>query len=166
MQKVYVIGQEGGPVKIGIARDPVRRLVELQTGCPFQLSLLHVEEVESEAAPEVETFVHSALSAKALRGEWFGIAPSEAVSAIRSFGTERDRRGAMLTPRQSKAARVLLGFGQEELAKRAKLAKRTVMDFESGARQAGIGTRTAIAHALRESGVELLQGEGVALREH
>ena len=55
----------------------------------------------------------------------------------------------MLTPRQSKAARVLLGFGQEELAKRAKLAKRTVMDFESGARQAGIGTRTAIAHALQ-----------------
>lgn len=72
----------------------------------------------------------------------------------------------MLTPRQSKAARVLLGFGQEELAKRAKLAKRTVMDFESGARRAGIGTRMAIAHALLKSGVELLQGEGVCLREH
>ena len=70
----------------------------------------------------------------------------------------------MLTPRQSKAARVLLGFGQEELAKRAKLAKRTVMDFESGARQAGTGTRTAIAHALLASGVELLEGEGVCLR--
>lgn len=70
----------------------------------------------------------------------------------------------MLTPRQSKAARVLLGFGQEELAKRARVAKRTVMDFESGAREAQPSTRTAIAHALLTSGVELLEGEGVCLR--
>jgi transcriptional regulator with XRE-family HTH domain len=70
----------------------------------------------------------------------------------------------MLTPRQSKAARVLLGFGQEELAKRARVAPRTVMDFESGAREAQPSTKVAIAHALMASGVDLLEGQGVALR--
>lgn len=70
----------------------------------------------------------------------------------------------MLTPRQTKAARMLLSFGQEELARRARVAKRTLMDFESGARQPTPGTRIAIAHALEQSGVMLLEGEGVALR--
>lgn len=68
----------------------------------------------------------------------------------------------MLTPRQSKAARALLGMSQEELAKRAKLAKRTLMDFESQAREANTGTKVAIANALLHSGLVLLEGEGVA----
>jgi transcriptional regulator with XRE-family HTH domain len=70
----------------------------------------------------------------------------------------------MLTPRQSRAARVLLGVGQEELARRAKVAKRTLMDFESGAREPTRATKLAIAAALQGSGAQLLEGEGVKLR--
>lgn len=69
----------------------------------------------------------------------------------------------MLTPRQAKAGRVLLGIGQEELAQMASVAKRTLMDFESGARaNTTRGTRISIATALVDAGLALLDGEGVA----
>jgi DNA-binding transcriptional regulator YiaG len=70
----------------------------------------------------------------------------------------------MLTPKQSRAARVLLGINQKELAVRASLATRTVMDFESGARSPNRATKRAIAVALESAGVVLLESEGVALR--
>jgi DNA-binding transcriptional regulator YiaG len=70
----------------------------------------------------------------------------------------------MLTPKQSKAARVLLGINQDELAARASVATRTVMDFESGARSPNRATKRAIAAALEGAGVVLLESEGVALR--
>jgi transcriptional regulator with XRE-family HTH domain len=54
---------------------------------------------------------------------------------------------------------------QPELARLAKVAERTLMDFESGARTASRATRVAIAHALQEAGVDLLESQGVALRE-
>jgi DNA-binding transcriptional regulator YiaG len=66
----------------------------------------------------------------------------------------------MLTSKQSRAARVLLGINQDELAARASVATRTVMDFESSARS----TKRAIAAALEGAGVVLLESEGVALR--
>lgn len=67
----------------------------------------------------------------------------------------------MLTPRQTRAARVLLGWTQEQLAKAAKVGPRTVMDFESEKRETAAGTRALLAIALQSNGVELLEREGV-----
>lgn len=40
---VYVIGEEGdGPVKIGVAKDPIKRLRNMQTGNPRRLRVEHV----------------------------------------------------------------------------------------------------------------------------
>jgi DNA-binding XRE family transcriptional regulator len=164
MRSVYVIGCPDGPVKVGIARNVRRRLIELQTGSASHLQILHEVEMEEDEAVAAEAVAHARLADRATRGEWFAITSGEAIAALSaSIGLLSEPR-LMVTARQTKAARMLLSFGQEELAKRARVAKRTLMDFESGARQPTTSTRIAIAHALLQSGVELLDGEGVALR--
>lgn len=68
----------------------------------------------------------------------------------------------LLTPRQTKAARALLGWGREDLARAAGLAPRTLVDFEIGAREPNKATRRALARAIEDAGVALLDSEGVA----
>jgi DNA-binding XRE family transcriptional regulator len=68
----------------------------------------------------------------------------------------------LLTPRQTKAARALLGWGREALAKSAGIAPRTLIDFEIGARDPNRATRAAIARAIEDAGIALLEFEGVA----
>lgn len=70
-----------------------------------------------------------------------------------------------LSGRQTRAARGLLGWQRRELAARAGVKIRTVTDFEIGARAPRSATKKAIANALLEGGVELLNGEGVAIRQ-
>lgn len=62
----------------------------------------------------------------------------------------------MITAEQTRAARAWLGWGQEELAKRAKLGLSTVRDFERGARAPIPNNRTAMQRALEEAGVRFL----------
>lgn len=70
-QKIYVIQNELGPVKIGIAADPQHRLRELQVGSPFELSIKKTETPHD--AKEVERFLHNRFRKYHLRGEWFAI---------------------------------------------------------------------------------------------
>ena len=70
----------------------------------------------------------------------------------------------MLTGRQTRAARGLLNWQRRQLADTAGLKIRTLTDFEIGARAPRKATKLTIAHALQAAGVELLDGEGVALR--
>jgi hypothetical protein len=55
----------GGPVKVGTAVDPDKRLVELQTGSPYPLGVLHVLPCNCEA------LLHRRFSDWRLCGEWF-----------------------------------------------------------------------------------------------
>ena len=66
-------------------------------------------------------------------------------------------------PEQCRAGRALLNWSQEELAKRARVAKQTLADFERGARSPYPGTLAA----LEAAGVELIDGgaPGVRLRQ-
>ncbi|MBF0375065.1 MAG: helix-turn-helix domain-containing protein [Alphaproteobacteria bacterium] len=66
---------------------------------------------------------------------------------------------------QSRAGRALLGWSQTALAEAAGVNKRTVMDFESGAREPHLGTLSLVRSALEGAGVEFIgggayQGEG------
>lgn len=70
----------------------------------------------------------------------------------------------MLTPRQCRAGRALAGWTQPDLASRAGVFPRTVIDFEKGKRETTPETRKALAVALTAAGVALLDSEGVALR--
>jgi hypothetical protein len=65
--KLYAIeAGRGGPIKIGVARNPEKRLKELQTGNPHRLNILSV-------APDgwMERHMHWRLREARMHGEWF-----------------------------------------------------------------------------------------------
>ncbi len=74
----------------------------------------------------------------------------------------------MITPRQSKAARALLGWTQQELADRADLTLDTVKRFERAQSDTRGQAMIAMEAALRRGGVTLIpaddrEGEGVRI---
>jgi transcriptional regulator with XRE-family HTH domain len=74
----------------------------------------------------------------------------------------------MLTPEQSRAARALLGIGQQELADAAGVGLSTVRDFEKRRRTPIRQNMEAIARALEAAGVVFIAenggGPGVRLK--
>lgn len=64
----YLIAADGTHlVKIGIAKDPMRRLKELQTGQPMDLHLLW------SVAGDYESDLHLHFATHRVRGEWFDL---------------------------------------------------------------------------------------------
>lgn len=80
----------------------------------------------------------------------------------------------MLTPEQSRAARGLLDWSQQQLADAAQVGLSTVRDFEKGRRTPVSANLIAIRSALEAAGVDLLPagpyqgdgGPGARLRTH
>lgn len=74
-----------------------------------------------------------------------------------------------LTSAQCRAARALIEMSRETLAASAKVAVRTISDFEAGRREPIHATRMAIRTALEAAGVEFIpengSGPGVRLRK-
>ena len=65
---VYVIqGDPGTPVKIGMGRDPLKRLATLQTGSWQTLRLLHI----LPGGRQLEATLHRRLRDARVSGEWF-----------------------------------------------------------------------------------------------
>ena len=75
---LYIIGGTDKPYKLGITKDPTKRLKALQTGNPIPLTIHHLEPVPHTQVKHLETELHSMLSHKRLKGEWFDISLSEA----------------------------------------------------------------------------------------
>jgi len=76
----------------------------------------------------------------------------------------------MITPAQSRAARALLDWTQEDLAKAAHLGLSTIRDFEKGRRTPTHNNLLGIRTVLEQAGVILIpkngDGPGVRLRGH
>ena len=74
----------------------------------------------------------------------------------------------MITPRQIRAARALLGWSQQQLADKAIVSLNAVSRIEKGIVDPRASTLAAIEKTLAKAGVEFLQadqkGEGVRLR--
>lgn len=72
----------------------------------------------------------------------------------------------MITPAQSRAARALLEWSQEELARAAHLGLSTIRDFEKGRRTPSHNNMLGIRTALEAAGVIFIpeDGEGVGVR--
>jgi hypothetical protein len=65
---VYFIQvQPAGPVKIGIATDPHRRIVKIQSDCPWRVRLIGA----IKGAKEKEKEIHLCLAHWRTQGEWF-----------------------------------------------------------------------------------------------
>ncbi len=73
-----------------------------------------------------------------------------------------------MTPAQSRAARGLVDWSQEQLARAAHLGLSTVRDFEKGRRVPTVNNLAAMRHALEAAGIEFIAenggGAGVRLR--
>jgi predicted transcriptional regulator len=74
----------------------------------------------------------------------------------------------MITPRQIRAARALLGWSQQRLADKAIVSLNAIARLEKGGVDSRISTVLAIQKALAKAGIEFLdadqKGEGVRLR--
>ena len=74
----------------------------------------------------------------------------------------------MVTPAQCRAARGLLGWSQQELARKARVGIVTVHQLETGVSQPRRATLDVIRRALESAGVEFIDenggGPGVRLR--
>ncbi len=69
--KIYAIERES-EIKIGISKDPSKRIRGLQTGNASRLSLIWEVDVTSRVkAKNIETRIHREFSEWALNGEWF-----------------------------------------------------------------------------------------------
>lgn len=65
----------------------------------------------------------------------------------------------MLTPDLTRAARGLLDWSQDQLAKRSNLSLSTVKDFEAGRRTPAVNNLAAIQTALENAGVRFVSGD-------
>jgi len=94
-QHVYIIartdkcGRAIGPTKVGIAKDPQRRLKTFQTANPRKLILYETFRVSRARA--LEGAVHRHLRPFRMTGEWFAIPPERAATAVHRV--MRRRRG-------------------------------------------------------------------------
>lgn len=81
-----------------------------------------------------------------------------------------DSRGQnLITAQQTRAARGLIGWSQQELATAAGVGLSTVRDFEKGRRHPHPNNMAAIQKALESAGVQFIEenggGAGVRLRK-
>jgi hypothetical protein len=90
LQEVYLIrlGQTDLH-KIGVSKNSKKRVKQLQTGCPYTLSLVHVH--ETSRPYKVETILHHGISSKkysptflddfdSLEGEWFNLTTQDVLA--------------------------------------------------------------------------------------
>lgn len=88
---LYVIGREEGPVKVGIATAPLKRLTALRTGCPFKVEILHIQPMrDREHARSHEKTFHAVYQENRLSGEWFELDADQAIEGIET-GLETER---------------------------------------------------------------------------
>jgi hypothetical protein len=70
---IYIIGATEPPYKVGISRDPNRRLKSLQTGYPYPLKLHYTKETDICKTKLLETVIHRHLKLYKTTGEWFNV---------------------------------------------------------------------------------------------
>lgn len=81
-QKIYVISSDNS-IKIGISRDPEKRLSTLQCGSPKQMALIYQTDF-CDNADAVESVCHVSMRSNHERGEWFHIDPRLAINILSS----------------------------------------------------------------------------------
>ena len=77
---IYVMGSDGGPLKIGVSNNPdVRRQT---VGQRTKRGLTVYEAIECDNPYKVEKIAHLMLRDKAVGGEWFNCSVDEALETI------------------------------------------------------------------------------------
>ena len=181
MTSVYVIASEAGPLKVGIAGNPRRRLSTLRTASAVRLGMVYSAKISGDAKA-VERRAHELLTSGRLSGEWFDVPQNQAVAAIALAATElgcglepegaANPLPAILTSAQLRAARALVRWDQSKVAEAAAVSIETVKRLEKMEGPLGsvrVNTIDAIQRALEAAGVIFIaengEGPGVRLRK-
>jgi hypothetical protein len=81
MNKIYLIKSlNEGVYKIGVSKNPNKRLSELQTGNPYPIEILYL--YESNMAYKIESVLHNRYSHFNTQLEWFELSIKEEVSFL------------------------------------------------------------------------------------
>jgi hypothetical protein len=80
---IYVIGTDKKPYKIGFSNKPARRLKDLQTGHPEQLTIHYLECIPKDQVKFIEKSIHSVLRHRRAKGEWFDLELEEAIAEVK-----------------------------------------------------------------------------------
>lgn len=83
LSRIYVIGAEGGPYKVGRSKAPERRRAHVQIYSPDAMLLHYQHDVREPDAEAVETYAHTLLMSRRLRGEWFDADLPLVIQAVR-----------------------------------------------------------------------------------
>jgi len=71
VKSVYLIRGNDGRYKIGIAKNPKKRISQLQTGNSDKMKIIEV--YQSDNASKIETALHNQYSHVRQSGEWFDL---------------------------------------------------------------------------------------------
>lgn len=90
---IYIVGY-GNMMKVGLSRNPLNRLAQMQTGVPEELRFHYLCILPSrEAAMKMEAAIHKKLAHRRVRGEWFRIDAEDAAEAAALVVRRWARRG-------------------------------------------------------------------------
>lgn len=79
-QRVYIISSNES-MKVGVSRDPLKRLSGMQCGSPEEMKLIYQTDF-CDNAEAVESVCHVSLRSSHERGEWFHIDASLAIDIV------------------------------------------------------------------------------------
>jgi len=85
---MYIISDQNNYVKVGISKNPMKRLSQLQTGHPTKLQLVYTAEFECSRNQllKIEDLVHKKIREKIKHavGEWFEVT-NDQIEEIKSI---------------------------------------------------------------------------------
>lgn len=71
-------------MKIGVARNPRKRLAQMQIGNPHRLDLVfEARSTKREISNQIEHRAHTILQENSVLGEWFDCTVEEAIEAVK-----------------------------------------------------------------------------------
>lgn len=85
---LYIIQEHDGPIKIGVAGHPIRRLSGLQSGNSRKLNLISVYAGAAADRIAIEIEFGLKFQEKRLVGEWFNMTAADAQAFFASFENE------------------------------------------------------------------------------
>lgn len=84
--RTYFVGWKGGPVKIGRAVDPARRISEIQVSCPYRIHLWAISNYPVHEEPRL----HGRFRKHRMWGEWFAWHPDLEAMMASLNGARKD----------------------------------------------------------------------------
>lgn len=165
---VYVMRRDDGAVKVGITVSLAYRRYQVERECgQFTEVWSHHPTATIRGAAKVEKLAHEALVLHRINGEWFSVSPEHAVAVVL---VSAQQAGPEFLPAPAprgheigfhgdvvRAARMMLDWTMDDLAKRSGVSLASIKNIERGAADPRASTLRAIQEAFEKAGVQMLE---------